>query len=103
MRISGTWIRQEKWNCFGYAWDNGDMPEVNVSDHTGKMNFLSCLWAILNGEKQALIYKADVGGKRGRTAFGFKANGEMVIQRNRFPLAEKNIYLIYNIADIVCY
>lgn len=79
LRISGTWIRKEKWNCFGYAWDNGDMPEVNVSDCTGKMNFLSCLWAILNGEKQPLHYNSDVGGKRGRTAFGFKADGSMVI------------------------
>ena len=79
IKINGGWIRQEAWNCFGYAWDNGELPIVEISDQTVKQNFLSCLFAILNGEKQALDYNSDVGGSRGRTAFGFKADGTIVI------------------------
>jgi len=53
---------------------------MNSNDMLAVDNYLSCLWVIHNGEKQPLNDNAvGMGGSRGRTAFGFKVDGSMVI------------------------
>jgi|GEM_PF-4076190 len=79
LKIGGVWLRQETWSCYGYAWNDGEMPVVQLSNACTKDSFISCLWGILNGQAQDLIYDADVGGSWGRTAFGFRADGKLVV------------------------
>ena len=81
IKINGSVINDDQWTYWGYGWKNGELPHVaHTNDMPSLDNYLSCLWAIHNGEKQGVNdNSAGIGGVRGRTAFGFTADGEMVI------------------------
>ena len=80
MKIDGVVKSNDADSYFGYGWKNGELPKVVHSNDMGLVdNYVSCLWVIHNGEKLDITYPADMGGSRGRTAFGYKLNGEMVI------------------------
>ena len=80
MKIDGVVKSNDPYSYFGYGWKNGELPKVVHSNDIGLVdNYISCLWVIHNGEKLDITYPADMGGSRGRTAFGYKLNGEMVI------------------------
>ena len=81
IRIGGKILNDDEWGYYGYGWNDNELPKVMHSkDMFSVDNYLSCIWAIHNGEKQTLNDKqSGIGGVRGRTAFGFKADGTMVI------------------------
>lgn len=81
VKINGVVKSDDPYGYFGYGWKNGELPQVMHSrDMWAVDNYLSCLWCIHNGEKQTVDDNAvGMGGVRGRTAFGFKADGTMVI------------------------
>lgn len=81
VKINGVVLNNDPYTYFGYGWKNGELPHVSHTDEMPQLdNYLSCLWAIHNGEKQSLNDNASgIGGVRGRTAFGFTSSGEMVI------------------------
>ena len=81
IRIGGKTLNDDEWGYYGYGWNDNELPKVMHSkDMFSVDNYLSCIWAIHNGEKQTLNDNASgIGGTRGRTAFGFKADGTMVI------------------------
>lgn len=81
VRVGGKTLSNDQWSYFGYGWNDNELPKVMNSNDMFKVdNYLSCLWAIHNGEKQSLNDNAvGMGGSRGRTAFGFKADGAMII------------------------
>lgn len=81
VKINGVVLNNDPYTYYGYGWKNGELPRVAHTDEMPQLdNYISCLWAIHNGEKQSLNDNAaGVGGVRGRTAFGFKADGTMVI------------------------
>ena len=80
MKIDGVVKSNDPYSYFGYGWKNGELPKVVHSNDIGLVdNYISCLWVIHNGEKLNITYPSDMGGSRGRTAFGYKLNGEMVI------------------------
>lgn len=71
---------EKVYNFKGYAWD-ADEPPVFTAEYDSKDNFLSCLALVDNGKAEQLWYneKGDMGGTRGRTAIGFKADGTFVL------------------------
>ena len=79
--IGGKTLKDDEWGYYGYGWNDNELPKVMHSkDMFSVDNYLSCIWAIHNGEKQTVDDNASgIGGTRGRTAFGFKADGTMVI------------------------
>lgn len=81
IKINGVVKNDDQWGYFGYGWKNCELPQVMHSrDMWAVDNYLSCLWVIHNGEKQSVEDNAvGIGGVRGRTAFGFKDDGTMVI------------------------
>ena len=81
IRVGGKTLNDDQWSYYGYGWNNGELPRVmNSNDMFFVDYYISCLWAIHNGEKQAVNdNQAGIGGTRGRTAFGFKADGSLVI------------------------
>ena len=80
IKINGIVKSNDPYGYFGYGWKNGEFPKVMHSKDIGLVdNYISCLWVIHNGEKLDVTFPADMGGVRGRTAFGFKADGTMVI------------------------
>ena len=81
IRIGGKTLNDDEWGYYGYGWNDNELPKVMHSkDMFAVDNYLSCIWAIHNGEKQTLNDNASgIGGTRGRTAFGFKGDGTMVI------------------------
>ncbi|MEG2010293.1 MAG: N-acetylmuramoyl-L-alanine amidase, partial [Oscillospiraceae bacterium] len=81
VRADGRWLSDDCWGYFGYGWSGTETPRVLHSSLGGSVdNYISCLWAIHEGEKQPLNDNDPaLGGVRGRTAFGFRADGEMII------------------------
>lgn len=81
VKINGVVLNNDPYTYYGYGWKNGELPRVAHTDEMPQLdNYLSCLWAIHNGEKQSVNDNAaGIGGVRGRTAFGFKADNTMVI------------------------
>lgn len=81
IRIGGKTLNDDEWGYYGYGWNDNELPKVMHSkDMFSVDNYLSCIWAIYNGEKQTLNdNQSGIGGTRGRTAFGFKGDGTMVI------------------------
>lgn len=80
-RIDGKTISNDKYSYWGYAWNKDSLPVmINSLSMYQYENFISCLCAVHQGEKQIVDDNdAGMGGTRGRMAFGFKPNGEMVI------------------------
>ena len=81
VKVNGKVLNKDPWAFWGYGWNNGELPKVvNSNDISNVENFISCLWAIHNGEKQPVNDNdGGMGGTRGRTAFGFKADGTMAV------------------------
>ena len=81
VKINGVVLNNDPYTYYGYGWKNGELPRVAHTDEMPQLdNFISCLWVIHNGEKQSVNDNAaGIGGVRGRTAFGFKADNTMVI------------------------
>lgn len=79
-RIAGKTISDEPGYCMGFGWNGDGLP---VMDHSGHMenfdNFISCVCAVAGGTKQILNDNEYYGGTRGRTAFGMKADGTLVV------------------------
>lgn len=81
IKLDGEVLCDSKYTYRGYAWNTGDARAVNVvSTEMDKWdNFISCVFLAKDGEALPLYYDAGVAGKRGRTAFGYNKDGEIVI------------------------
>ena len=81
VKINDVTLNDDQYTYWGYGWRNDELPRVAHTDEMPQLdNYISCLWAIHNGEKQSVNDNAaGMGGVRGRTAFGFTADGTMVI------------------------
>ena len=76
IKAEGTWLNRENWDLFGYTWNNGELPKMTLTKDSDKDNVFSCIPVIQNGEKLGVDDNASgVGKSRGRTAFGFRADG----------------------------
>ena len=79
LKKDGQLLHGEAWSDWGYGWDTSALT-MDSSVNIGKYrNFLSCVCLLRNGKAEPLHYDAALGGKRGRSAVGVRANGEVVV------------------------
>jgi len=80
LKINGIVKVNESWVRNGFGWNDGEVPKLmSISELPNVDNFIACITAVENGAKVTMSYPPDMGGKRGRTAFGVKSDGSMVI------------------------
>lgn len=79
VKVNGVVMSDDQYSYWGYGW-NANQARATMSNQIGIWyNYMSCVGLLKDGKKLALYYNSDVGGKRGRTAIGYKADGTMVI------------------------
>lgn len=67
VKINNTWISNDMYSYFGYAWSGNDFPQlVHTNDADKFENFISCVDVVPNM-------------KRGRTAIGRTADNRIVV------------------------
>lgn len=72
LKTDGTVYASDPYTYWGYAWDQGpDMALVGVPA-MAKRNYICCVCLVRGGKAEHLIYNADLGGSRPRTAMGLK-------------------------------
>ena len=75
-KVNGKYISLEDAPYVGYGW-NGEGEDIKLTTkHTEADSFVSCIFLPSDSNPH---YPADMGGVRGRTAFGLKADGAVVI------------------------
>lgn len=82
VKVDGKIMSNDEYTYVGYGWNSGDAHATAIlSSEMNKWdNFISCIMMIKDGVAQEMYYKQDVGGtKRGRTAFGYDKDGNMLI------------------------
>lgn len=80
IKIDGNVLSNDNWTYYGYGWKSGEIPHTAHTNDMPKLdNFFSCVWAIHNGEKIKMLYPSAMGGTRGRTAWGFTKERDIVI------------------------
>ena len=75
---NGEVLSNEYKKCLGYGWNSGELPMMAWYGASEKDNFICATPLIHNGAKITLNYPTEIGGARGRTAQGQKANSEWV-------------------------
>jgi len=70
LKVDGTIYAAENWNCWGYVWNTGDDLQMAVVPDTPAQNHLSgvSLLTPWSTADEKLVYNAEVGGARPRTA-----------------------------------
>lgn len=81
VKIDGKIMSNDEYTYVGYGWKNGDArATVALSSEMNKWdNFISCVMMIKDGASQEMYYSYALNGKRGRTAFGYDKDGNMII------------------------
>ena len=72
LKVDGTVLAKEQWNCFGFRWDTGADIRMDVVPDSGGQNHISGVELLTpgRGKDTRLSYPAEVGGTRGRSAIG---------------------------------
>ena len=70
LKVDGSVYAAENWNCWGYVWNSGSDLQMAVVPDTPAQNHLSGIslltpWSTAD---EKLVYNAEVGGARPRTA-----------------------------------
>ena len=79
LKADGKLLATDHYTYFGYGWSANNMV-MDSSDNIAKyQNFIACVAMLKDGKKLELIYDRAMGGKRGRTAIGVRANGDVVV------------------------
>lgn len=79
LKADGAVLGREAWNCWGFRWDTGADIRMDVVPDSGGESYISGV-ELLTRDKGAaadLSYRADIGGRRGRTALA--TDGERLI------------------------
>lgn len=79
LKVNGSVLAKETWNCWGLTWDDGPDIHMDVVP-SGEKNYISGVELLTRDlqENGKLHYNSDVGGKRGRSAIGI-ANGDLIL------------------------
>lgn len=76
LKVDGTVLAKEQWNCFGFRWNTGSDIRMDVVPDSGGQNYISGVELSTPGlgESGKLSYPAEVGGVRGRSAIGISGD-----------------------------
>ena len=79
VKIDGVVMSDDPYAYWGYGWDADDI-RMTMDNHIALLdNYISCIGLRKNGKELSMTYNSGVGGVRGRTAIGFKADDTMVV------------------------
>jgi len=79
LRADGQTLHMENWTDWGFGWDDAALTLDTSANIRQYRNFISCLCVLRNGEVPILYYPKEIGGRRGRTAIGTRADGSVVL------------------------
>lgn len=80
MKVEGKVIHTEDWFDIGFGWNDKTLSMDGTNNIWAYKNFITCVPLLQNGSfVSPLIYDSALGGKRGRTAIGVKADGRVVL------------------------
>ena len=80
LRVDGATKHRESWFTIGCGWGEDNKLVMTHSDNMDNFrNYLSCVALIYGGDNALYYDKATLGGRRGRSAIGMKADGTLVL------------------------
>ena len=75
LKANGRILVADKYKYWGYAWDVNNL--TLTTDYANYDNYIACVCLVRNGQAEHLIYNADLGGARQRTAMGRYPDGRL--------------------------
>ena len=79
VKIDGVVMSDDPYGYWGYGWNRKD-TRATLSNQMHKWdNYVSCIALLKDSKRVMMTYGSDVGGVRGRTAIGYKADGTLVV------------------------
>ena len=75
LKADGVLYASDPYKYWGYGWNTNDIRMTQ--DYSNLRNYICCTSLIHNGQRDGLIYNADMGGKRPRTALGLFPDGKL--------------------------
>lgn len=80
LKVDGKNIRTEDWFDIGFGWNDKTLVMDGTNNIWAYKNYIACVALIKHGATiDPLNYDAALGGKRGRTAIGIRADGRVVL------------------------
>ena len=76
LKVNGKRLASEDWKAWGFGWDENEVEMLLEDRHK---NYINCVALIREGKKEELIYPADMGGARQRTAWGIMPDGTNIL------------------------
>lgn len=73
LKANGRVLVADQYKYWGYAWDTNNV--TLTTDYANYDNYIACVCLVRNGQAEHLIYNADLGGARQRTAIGRYPDG----------------------------
>lgn len=77
LKADGKIYAADQYKYWGYGWNNADNALKLTSAYTNLDNYIACVCLIRAGKKEKLLYPAEMGGARPRTALGIFPDGRM--------------------------
>lgn len=79
LKVDGKVLTKDKYKYWGYAFNTGSNTLKMVSEYSQYDNYICCVAMIKDWTKLNMNYNKDMGGKRGRTAIGTRADGTIIL------------------------
>ena len=79
LKKDGQLLASDKWGYWGYGWNDSRLVMDSTANIGKYRNYICCVALLRNGNPETLYYDPALGGKRGRTAIGVRANGDVVV------------------------
>ncbi len=78
LKVDGKILHTEAWHRPGYGWDNNVLVYDRSENITKYRNYIQCV-ELPNNLNEKPSYPSEIGGRRGRTAIGVRADGQVVV------------------------
>ena len=75
LKAAGNVLAADQWKYWGFAWDNNALSLV--LDYSEFDNYICCVCLLRDGEYERLLYPAEMGGSRPRSAIGVFDDGRI--------------------------
>lgn len=75
LKADGKTYAADPYKYYGFAWDVNELRLV--TDYAAYSNYICCVCMVRDGKPVSMIYNADMGGKRPRSAIGVFDDGRV--------------------------
>lgn len=75
LKADGKIYAADQYKYFGFAWDANELRLV--TDYVAYKNYICCVCMVRDGAAVSMLYNADMGGARPRTAIGVFGDGRV--------------------------